>query len=158
MNTPKSAGENLSFSAEKSYSPTLVPDLVHEHQGMVKHLAAVISSFDNREFQTTKDLLEQFKHETIAHVYKETTKLYMYLQYALVDQPFDFAQMREIRKEMDTIVAYTMDFLKKYAPLETDTQLQQTFKTEMEELRDRWVMRVDIEESILFPMYQPPVH
>jgi len=138
-----------------SYVPTLVPELIDEHKGMVKHLAQVLSSFDRKEISMTKKLLDQFKQETIAHVYKETTKLYLYLQYALTDQPDKFTKMRRMRKEMDSIVAYTMTFLEKYETLETDRQKQNTFQAEMEELRDRWLKRVETEESLLFPLYQP---
>lgn len=140
-----------------TYSPTLVPELINEHHGMLKHLATLLASFERKELSTTVRLLEQFKNETVEHVYKETVKLYLYLQYALVDRPDEFAEMHRFRKGMDHIVADTMNFIEQYETLETDVQQQKSFKAEMETLRDRWLERVEVEEKALFPMYQPPV-
>lgn len=142
--------------ADIAYQPALVAELIDEHRSMARHLAQVLTSFEDDDLSTTGRLLDQFGHETTAHVYKETTKLYLYLQYALSDRPDEFAQMRKFRKEMDRIVADTMDFLERYKTLETDPGKQSSFKTEMEGLRDRWLARVKTEESILFPMYRPP--
>jgi len=152
-----SEGTNSPPRVNIGYRPTLIPTLVDEHRGMVEHLAQVLAPFERGELSTTGKLLDQFKHETITHVYKETTQLYLYLQYVLVDRPDEFAQMRKIRKEMDSIVADTMAFLEKYEALENDRQKQNTFKAEMEALRDHWLRRVETEETLLFPMYQPPV-
>lgn len=139
-----------------SYTPTLIDELEQEHRAIAQCFAQMRAAAQKEDIHTVVTTLGQFKKKLTAHLYKENMKLYMYLQYALTSQPYDYAQMRELRKEMDKIATSSMQFMTKYQQLENNPALIKTFATDLAELNKALSMRITLEETSLFPLYQPP--
>ncbi len=141
---------------EIHYYSDLVPELLNDHQVLLKRFAEIAEAEKRGEFHRLPGLLEEFGSILRGHLLKENVKLYIYLQHALANDPDNAALMQGFRTEMHGISRTVTNFLKHYGQKEWDQQRREQFGTDLDEIGEVLVRRIQTEEEVLYPLYLPP--
>lgn len=142
-----------------SYAPKLIDKLLEEHQTLIEQMTFLEKLARAQKYDTLQIAFEVFRATVLEHVSKEILKLYVYLHNSLKNQPQQYSQMRDFRKEMDSIVDTILHFLNEYrdigqAYMQQNPHLQQKFPADLKQVIAIFTHRIEAEEQILFPLYQ----
>lgn len=144
---------------ELNYNPHLIETLHEEHNNLLNHMHFIQKTVEEKELRLLPIALELFRGEMLEHVSKEILQLYVYLRNALKNRPEHYELVKRLRKEMDSILKTILEFLDEYSNIEiesliTNKEIQTDFLEGINELVTLFSRRVDVEERILFPLYQ----
>ena len=138
------------------FHPELVPELLDDHQVLLKLFGEIAEANKLGEFEKLPGMLREFGNVLRGHLLKENVKLYIYLQHALANDPDNAALMQGFRTEMHGISKAVTKFLKHYGQKEWDQQRREQFGVDLEAIGGVLVKRIDTEEEVLYPLYMPP--
>ena len=152
----KEPSEGTAPGTEIHYHSDLVPELLNDHQILLKHFGEIVEAEKRGEFHRLPDLLEEFGSVLRGHLLKENVKLYIYLQHALANDPDNAVLMQGFRTEMHGISRTVTKFLKRYGQKEWDRQRREQFGADLDKIGEVLVRRIQTEEEVLYPLYLPP--
>lgn len=138
-----------------AYDAELVGRLKEEHQELVKIFTAIKTSAAENRYNHLPDLLASFKHSFLHHVSQENVKFYVYMQQhcALNADTLNF--IFGVRKEMNDIARSVMKFIDAYITAAPSPGTVANFSAELDQIGAVLIKRVQMEESRLYPLYQP---
>lgn len=137
-----------------AYYPDLISELHADHKALLKIIEMTRKAIDGREFGQAQVLLQEFKSRLLEHVSQENLKLYVYLQSSLRDDPPAYQKMRELRKEMDSILIAMLAFFKDYEFVGEDVKAQGNLQADFKQVSANYLKRLLTEERYLFPLYK----
>jgi len=152
----KESSEGTAPGTEIHYHRDLVPELLNDHQILLKRFGEIAEAERRGEFHRLPGLLEEFGSLLRGHLLKENVKLYIYLQHALANDPDNAALIQGFRTEMHGISRTVTKFLKHYGQKEWDGQRREQFGADLDKIGEVLVRRIQTEEEVLYPLYLPP--
>lgn len=140
-----------------NYNPNLLDELHDEHQDLLDHMIFMQDMVAKKEIKLLPLARDLFRGEVLEHVSKEVIQLYVYLRNSLKDQPSKYQQMFQLKNEMDALLLVILNYLDEHKDIQTlteDKKKQTQFLDHTQKLIELFRQRIEVEESILFPMYQ----
>ena len=138
------------------YHSELVPELLDDHKQLLKLFTEIGQEYAAERFTQLPLLLRDFGTLLREHLLKENVKLYIYLKHTLADDPESAALTQGFRSEMHGINRTVTRFLSHYILDEWDEQRRKQFGADLDAIGKVLVKRIETEESVLYPLYQPP--
>jgi regulator of sigma D len=149
---PNSAPERPSGLA---YDPGLIAEFLDTHQTLLAlHGHARTAAFQGN-WKETSAALEEFRIELTDHLVSEGIRLYVYLKQSLKEEPEIQAQMRHFATEMHGIGAAVMKYLDAVRDIAVEPYQRAGFIEQWDQIGGTLVQRIQREEKVLYPMYQP---
>ncbi len=137
------------------YHRELVPELLDDHKQLLKLFTEIGQEYAAERFTQLPLLLRDFGTLLREHLLKENVKLYIYLKHTLADDPESAALTQGFRSEMHGINRTVTRFLSHYILDEWDEQRRKQFGADLDAIGKVLVKRIETEESVLYPLYQP---
>lgn len=137
------------------YHPELIDRLKADHRVLLELFGQIRQAFGAGRPADAAVLLNRFRSALQDHLLVESVRLYVYLEHRLRADPASFRLIHDFRHEMDGIGKAATAFLSKYARLADEAALQTTFLAELDAVGQVLVERIQREESVLYPMYEP---
>lgn len=149
---PKHGHERYAPGTKIRYNPELVDNLYDDHKALLKLFEEIVENVQHRDKERCRKGINTFKDKLHAHILRETTQLYLYLEHALPTEE-ERAQSKSFRSEMDQIIREVNQFFK-----ETESLLwtEEDFTSLGERLTDIGnvlLTRIEAEEEKLYPIY-----
>lgn len=137
------------------YDARLVDQLKGDHRQLIQLMQSIQEAVQDKDFETIRDLLGEFRTTLQAHLLTENVKLYVYLSRQLANNPVIIETVNEFRHEMRGIGRKVMDFLRRFADKTMAEDQLPGFSAELESVRGTLVRRIKREEAGLYPLYLP---
>jgi len=138
-----------------AYDPGLIAEFLDTHQKLVYLHGHARSCAAVGDWKGTSAALGAFRIELTDHLVSEGIRLYVYLKQSLKDEPEVQAQMRHFATEMHGIGAAVMKYLDAVRDIATETYQRAGFIEQWDQIGGTLVQRIQREEKVLYPMYQP---
>lgn len=140
-----------------SLHPDLVKNLKTDHQHLLGLYTAVLENAKTSKFESIVEQLRKFKTEFGAHLHAENIKFYGYLEQQLEKNTPESKEMREFRREMNSIERSVNKFLDKWIDGGVDSSTSSVFLSESEKIANALVQRIENEEQKLYPIYEKKI-
>lgn len=140
---------------EIHYHPDLIAQLKGDHQDLLNIYGEIKTAFNNNDYVTVSEKLNQFRTGLQGHLLSENVRLYIYLDHCLAGDETNSELIRDFRREMGDIGKTVMNFLKKYEAIGVDQDLAPSFARDFETLGKVLGERIQREEKVLYPLYLP---
>lgn len=137
------------------YSPELIDSLKSDHQKLLALYGEIKADFENKDYPTVSEKLENFKSALQGHLLTENVRLYIYLDRSLSHDPTNSDLIRGFRREMDEIAKVAMGFINKYSAIGVDEDLANHFSNDFATIGKVLGERIQKEEETLYPLYMP---
>jgi len=141
---------------EFRYYPNLIKHLKKENQSIIALYQDIDKARMKGNHEKIGRLLSHFGSELRGHLIHEHIKLYIYLKFALKEQPENLATLQKFRSEMMQIGKNITEFLSKYENCSWNNELLNSFDNEFERMGQVLIKRIQTEEEMLYPLYLPP--
>lgn len=138
-----------------AYHPNLIDQLQGDHQKLLGIFGNILATFNAGDLAGTAKLLEEFRGNIQGHLLTENVKLYIYLEHALRQDEESHQLVHGFRHEMDGIGKVVLAFLGKYKNIASQPELAAAFGTELAQIGEALVARIQREEETLYPLYLP---
>jgi regulator of sigma D len=146
----------LTAAPEKiSYDADLVNRLKGEHQELVQVFTSIKSVATEGHFRELPALMEHFKLTFLNHVALENVKFYVYMQKHLALDEETLSFITGVRKEMNGIARSVVRFIDTHLAVLPSPATVADFNSELDQIGDVLVRRVQMEENRLYTLYQP---
>jgi hemerythrin-like domain-containing protein len=138
-----------------SYRPNLVNDLKGDHQHLLGLYSSVLESINKLEYGKIAGQLEVFKTDFNAHLGTENIKFYGYLEQQIKENESseNYKQIRNFRREMNSIANAVNKFLSNWISTGVDSASVNEFTAELKDIGAALVKRIESEENSLYPIY-----
>lgn len=140
-----------------SLHPELVKNLKIDHQHLLGLYTAVLGNAKNQKYESIVEQLKKFKKEFGSHLSAENIKFYGYLEQQLELNTPESKEMREFRREMNSIERSVNKFLDKWIDSGVDNSTSLVFLSESEKIANALVQRIENEEQKLYPIYEKKI-
>ena len=140
-----------------SLHPELVKNLKIDHQHLLGLFTAVLGNAKNQKYEPIVEQLKKFKNEFWSHLSAENIKLYGYLEQQLEPNTPESNEMRQFRREMNSIERSVYKFLDKWIDDGVDNSTYLVFLSESEKIANALVQRIENEEQKLYPIYEKKI-
>ena len=140
-----------------SLHPDLVKNLKTDHQHLLGLYTAVLENAKTQKYDSIVEQLRKFKTEFGSHLHAENIKFYGYLEQQLEQNTPESKEMREFRREMNTIERSVNKFLDKWIDSGVDNSTSLVFLNESEKIANALVQRIENEEQKLYPIYEKKI-
>lgn len=137
------------------YHADLIDRLKSEHRVLLELFGRIKLSYSAGKHDEAAALLGRFRTALQDHLLVENVRLYVYLEHLLREDTASSGLIHDFRHEMDGIGKSVLAFLSKYGRLGQDPELQHSFGAELDAVGRVLVERIQREESVLYPMYEP---
>lgn len=137
--------------------PNLVKNLKEDHQHLLGLYTGVLENAKSGKYNTIVEGLKKFKSEFGSHLGAENIKFYGYLEQQLEKNTSESKEMREFRREMNTIERSVNKFLDKWIDSGVDNTTSLAFLGESEKIANALVQRIQNEEQKLYPIYEKKI-
>jgi len=138
------------------YHEELVPELLDDHKRLLELFAEIGREYAAERFTQLPLMLRDFGTLLREHLLKENVKLYIYLKHTLADDAESAALTQGFRSEMHGINRTVTRFLSHYILDDWDEQRRKQFGADLDAIGKVLAKRIETEESVLYPLYQPP--
>ena len=138
------------------YDPDLVTGLKSDHAELLQLFGKMVEADAAGDYEALPSMLEEFGSMLRGHLLKENIKLYIYLQHALENSPENASLMQGFRSEMNGISKAVTAFLDRYTTDAWEEHHKKSFGAELEAIGNVLAKRIEMEESMLYPLYMPP--
>lgn len=138
-----------------AYDADLVDNLKGEHQELVRVFTAIKTSATEGDLNQLPELLANFKHLFLSHVGLENVKFYVYMQQHQAIDAESLNFISNVRKEMNNIARAVMKFIDAHITTLPSPDTVAGFNAELDQIGAVLIKRVQMEESRLYPLYQP---
>jgi hypothetical protein len=147
---PKSAQEHSRFN----YSAHLLPGLKGDHAELLKLYAELERMALEGRFASIPASLGTFKSKLDVHLLNENLHFYCYVEERSLGER-DKELIRGFRAEMNGIARSVLNFVKVYRQAGVHPANGQTFLTELRQIGEMLVRRIEREERELYALYRP---
>jgi len=137
--------------------PNLVKNLKKDHQHLLGLYTGMLENAKSQKYDTIVEDLRKFKSEFGSHLGAENIKFYGYLEQQLEQNTPESKEMREFRREMNTIERSVNKFLDKWIESGVNNTTSLAFLSESEKIANALVQRIENEEQKLYPIYEKKI-
>lgn len=137
------------------FDPMLVGVLKHDHRKLLGTFKEIQDALAAGDFGRMKERLASFRTLLQGHLLTENVRLYVYLTHLLQDDDTNSQIIHDFRHEMDGIGRTVMAFLRKYSDALLAPDEVPTLRRELDEIGAALATRIQNEEQVLYPLYQP---
>jgi len=137
------------------YDPGLINTLLRDHAELGQLYQSIGKAGENRDHVELGRLLGRFKLRLEAHVIHENVRFYNYVEQSMKNDPASLDLMRGFRRNMNAIVREVLDFVSKYQSADTSPEVYRDFRADHARVLHALELRLDSEESSLYPLYKP---
>ena len=137
------------------YDARLVEHLKHDHGDIVAAYMQLAEDAQAGRFNKIQDGLTAFKTKLNAHLLTENVRFYVYLEQSLVNDEHNLMIMRDFRREMNSIAKGAVDFVKTFQLSPVNQYNRDEFLQAHAAVGALLARRIELEESSLYPLYQP---
>lgn len=138
------------------FDKSLIDNLQNDHEDLLKIYGEIANVLTENNLEKLPDLFSTFSSRLRGHILVENVKLYVYLTYALENDPESLEIIIELRSEMQQIGRLVNNFLSQYSELPWTEEKSQSFPVEFEKTGKILVDRIKREEHNLYPLYLHP--
>lgn len=135
------------------YDPGLISHLKSDHRKMLETFKKVQNALALEDFRGVQQNLGEFRAMLQEHLLTENVRLYVYLSKQLANDEVNFEIINGFRREMQEIGRVVMDFVRRYTGTQIDGSAAPKLKTELEQIGQALVARMQREEGSLYPLY-----
>jgi hypothetical protein len=137
------------------YDQNLVTNLKKDHIELVYMYTQLGDDVHNDRFERIADTLLAFKTRLEAHLLVENLRFYVYLEQSLANDADNVGLIRDFRQEMNRIARGVVEFVKRYQQQRVTHENQAAFMHDYNEVGRLLTLRIEREESNLYPLYAP---
>lgn len=142
-------------STKISYSNTLIPELKHDHEELVRLYSQIGSDIQSQDYANIQTTLGTLKIEFNRHIMQENVSFYCYLEQQFSDDENHLETIKFYRKEMNGISHAFVKFIKKWQTTALNDESIAEFTDEYNVIGEVLAKRINSEENHLYTLYQP---
>ena len=143
--------DNKRKKTEQPYDSRLIDRFRAEHRDLAKLLGIVHDAQEIQNSAKVKTTLKKLKTKILGHFMQEDVILYRYLKAYYKDEVASYEIICAFEAEIKDIQRAALKFFDKYTT--PGAMYGPTFVREFEEIVEAIVLRVETEESNLYPLY-----
>lgn len=139
-----------------SYKPELIGNLKSDHVELLKLFGSLVEHHGSGNFDQCVTALQKFTHALRTHLLQENLHLYVYLKYAVQDDPESSALLSAMRTEMQQIGRALNEFVTVYTSSPWTSASREQLGKDLGGIAQILTRRIKEEERTLYPLYMPP--
>lgn len=151
------ANPHFASASGVDYDPKLIESLESDHAELVALYERIGEAYANGEYAEMRTLLDQFRIRFGAHVISENVRFYNYVERSMVGDRTSIELLRSFRRDMDAIMRDVLSFVRKYQSKTLSREQFSQFAPDYASVLRMLELRINNEESSLYPLYKPMI-
>lgn len=143
-------------SPAATYDPTLIKHLKSDHAGLQDSLVRLEDHAQHRQFAKIPGTLARFRSELHRHIEEENLHFYAYVAHALREDPLVAERLDRTSARMAGIARLVTLFTRHYTDIPVTPTNRDAFIRDLDVIASLLGDRIELEESTLYALYQPP--
>lgn len=135
------------------FDPHLRQRIMREHAELLRLFRRLLDAAQNAQLEQVSQDLVAFRHAFMQHLQIENVKFYSYLERRLADKPRQQQSLHKGRREANLIAKTVGDFIHIWVTVPPTDITLPAFAEQLKSIGTQLVQRIELEESVLLPMY-----